>query len=99
MNFTINTNTPFTIAFDIKHLTPADQNETIKYQFLNQTKIINGTWLETQFDLPYYANGVIVKKIMKMRVFGTSLPAINEGMSYFGISPGPKSLAEFMFYH
>ena len=20
-------------------------------------------------------------------------------MSYFGISPGPKSLAEFMFYH
>jgi len=36
---------------------------------------------------------------MKMIVFGTSQPAINEGMSYFGISPGPKSLADFMFYH
>ena len=36
---------------------------------------------------------------MDLTIFGTPDPAFNEGMNYLGVSPGPKSLKEFIFYH
>ena len=97
MNLTINTNTPFTILFDMG-IEDLKSDNHIKLQFYQEDYTFKGSWADIKFDVPVIDDGQVVNYTMPVRAFLTNDQSIHKGQSFLGVLPGPKSLENYLFF-
>ena len=90
----INPNTPYSMLFNFQgHLTNTQKMNLKIYQ---QEQVYKGNWIDIDFILPVEDEDGHAKLTKnRLKFFCTK----QHGMSFLGISPGPKSLSEYTLFH
>lgn len=97
MNLTINTNTPFTILFDMG-IPDLKSDNHVKLRFYQEDYTFDGSWADITFNIPTVDDGQLVNYTMPIRAFLTNNQSIHKGQSFLGVLPGPKSLENYLFF-
>ena len=104
-NLTINPNSPFTILFGFKDIDPVQETNIVKFEFLGNLIEIKGLWVSLNMEIPIIITNHTSKQTthenmpLKIRAFCTSERSFHNDMNFLGLSPGPKNLIDYSFYH
>ena len=81
----------------------AEMPHQINFNLFDHEYAIRGKWINVTMFYPLvYGDGEelhLVNETIDITVFATPEKSVNEDMNFFGVSPGPATLANFTFFH
>jgi hypothetical protein len=70
-NFTVNTNSPFTVLFDVAYVDEIEQDQSIIWHIFDDDVKLKGKWMEVNITIPVEKAGEDVGKPFLMKIFAT----------------------------